>query len=141
SGREAPERAAPADEPFWAGWEGSLVVLFDSIRFPAGYALDAPELRVLVHDSIDAGARATLLGGPVTVNTELGFDAGLDRPYLLSGSARVDGADLTAMFRAAQPDRPPTIEGIFSFDSNLMSDGAPLGDLIARLRGDALLSS
>lgn len=69
------------------------------------------------------------------------YDASLPQPYALAADLAVTEFDPGPLFRAAAPDRPPTVEGRFNITSKLASRAATLGDLALGAGGDFHLTS
>jgi len=74
-------------------------------------------------------AGAELLGAELTMTGGLDFDAAADQPYELSFATSFTDLDLGALFRAVDPEAPPTLEGIFEVRSDVSGRGRNLADL------------
>ncbi|MEE4273667.1 MAG: hypothetical protein V2I67_18475 [Thermoanaerobaculales bacterium] len=74
-------------------------------------------------------ARAELLGAELAMTGGLDFDAAAERPYELGFETSFTDLDLGALFRAVDPDVPPTLEGVFEVRSDVSGRGRNLADL------------
>jgi hypothetical protein len=74
-------------------------------------------------------AEAELLGSVLAMTGGLDFDAAADRPYELSFETSFTDLDLGALFRAVDPEAPPTLEGVFEVRSEASGRGRNLADL------------
>jgi hypothetical protein len=74
-------------------------------------------------------AQAELLGAELAMAGALGFDATEERPYDLRLETSFTGLDLGALFRAVDPEAPPTLEGVFGVRSEVSGRGRNLADL------------
>lgn len=130
------------EAPLWRGWEGSFKIAFTTIQFGDGYGLERPEfLFELSGDSLELTAEALFLGSPVAAEASLGFDPQAELPYLLVGELATPHTDLGVLFQTLQPERPPTVDGLFSLMGDLRGDGANAGHLFGRIWGELYISS
>ncbi len=74
-------------------------------------------------------AEAELLGAELTMAGALGFDAAADQPYELRFETGFTDLNLGALFRAVDPEAPPTLEGVFEVRSEASGRGRNLADL------------
>jgi hypothetical protein len=72
---------------------------------------------------------ASLLGARLTAEGGLGFDGAADTPYELEFRSNFEGLDLGALFRAVDPEAPPTLEGVFEVQTVASGRGRNLADL------------
>ena len=72
----------------------------------------------------------------VKLNGGLTFTASASKAYGFAADLALENFDLSAVFRALDPTRPPTIEGRVNLQSHLTGASASLADLAAVTRGD-----
>jgi hypothetical protein len=72
---------------------------------------------------------ASLLGARLTAEGGLGFDEAGETPYDLQFRSSFEDLDLGALFRAVDPEAPPTLEGVFEVHSVASGQGRNLADL------------
>jgi hypothetical protein len=70
----------------------------------------------------------------------LEFDAAAERPYELGFETGFTDLDLGALFRAVDPEAPPTLEGVFEVRSEVSGRGRNLADLGIGSLGSVRLS-
>ena len=87
-----------------------------------------------------SGAEAELLGAELTMAGGLGFDAADEQPYDLRFETSFTDLDLGALFRAVDPEAPPTLEGVFEVRSEVSGRGRNLADLGLGSLGSVRLS-
>lgn len=138
---EPPEREVH-EIPFWRDWAAALTVHFDSIQFSDGYDVGPIDAQVATEaDGIEAMMNTVFLGSEVQANARLEFLEGGTHPYRMTGNLRVPQADISALFQAMEPDRPPMVDGSFAVASRFSSAAGHPAGLIAQLQGNAQLSS
>jgi len=74
-------------------------------------------------------AEAELLGAKLLMTGGLGFAAAAEQPYELGFETSFTDLDLGALFRAVDPEAPPTVEGVFDVRSQASGRGRNLADL------------
>jgi hypothetical protein len=74
-------------------------------------------------------AEAEMLGSELAMAGGLEFDAGAKQPYELMFETSFTELDLGALFRAVDPEAPPTLEGVFEVRSEVAGRGRNLADL------------
>lgn len=130
--------------PFWSACTGQLKLALKEIVY-------SPDLKVSNVSGllkIEAGAisleniKAGLSPeGEAALTGKMTFEAALPEPYIFSGEAKVTGFDPAPYFRAANPQKEPTVEGKFDVVSKL-SGVAPNAALLAsKVKADLALSS
>lgn len=130
------------EEPFWTGWEGEITVEIAEVQLQEDYQLEEVQGGLNVEaDSVTHGLRATFLESPVELDLRLQFLAEEPRPYVLDGSLEAPELVAGDLFRQLQPDRPPTVEGLFAASVDIRGTGQNLPDLINRVQGEARLRS
>lgn len=141
---KSPARPIEADaRPAWAGLRGQLEI--DVKEIVRGSTWTATGLRGRARLASD---RLSLLELTSKVNTngdfgakgELTFTGGA-RPYALQGDFSLSEFDVGALLKAFDPERPPTLEGVFTVKGRVAGAGATLDDTLARTRGSFELSS
>lgn len=130
------------EEPFWAGFEGALTVELARLRLQPEYGLEDVEGELLVEArEIVSALRAVFTESPVELDARIRYLTEEDRPYVLEGTLEAPRIAVGEIFRQLQPDRPPTLEGMFVINMELQSVGRNLPDLIDRFRGQIQLQS
>ena len=71
---------------------------------------------------------------------EVRFETGAN-PYALTGDFSLDEFDAGKFFKALEPNKPPTVEGLFSVQGHLLGDGETLSRTFERTRGAFELTS
>ncbi|MBA4138177.1 MAG: hypothetical protein C0518_12745 [Opitutus sp.] len=138
----SPSQVADA-KPFWSGVRGDVTVDVKEIvrgpewtmkNFAAALRLDPAAVRLekLTGAINEKGA----LGG----RAELAFRAGA-QPYALTGEFTLSEFDVGALLKAFDPDKPPTLEGIFAVAGKFSGTGRTLDDTLERTRGSFELKS
>jgi hypothetical protein len=130
--------------PFWSACTGQLKLALKEIV----YSPDVKVSNVIGLLKIEAGAisleniKAGLSPeGEAALNGKMTFESTSPEPYAFSGEARVTGFDPAPYFKAANPQKEPTVEGKFDVVSKL-SGVAPNAALLAsKIKADLSLSS
>ena len=138
----APPNNERDEEPVWAGFEGIVNVEIARILLQPENGVEAVRGEVNVDaDSVVSSLRAMFLDSPVEIDARVRFLEAEDRPYVLDG--RVEAPRLAAgdLFRQLQPQRPPTVEGLFVASVEIEGTGRNLADLVDRVRFQARLRS
>ncbi|HSN57203.1 MAG TPA: hypothetical protein VLT32_21220, partial [Candidatus Sulfomarinibacteraceae bacterium] len=86
------------------------------------------------------GARASLLGAELEIAGALRFESEAEQPYVLNVESSFEGLDLGRLFRAVDPEAPPTLEGVFEVRSETSGRGRNLADLGLGSLGSVRLS-
>lgn len=130
-------------EPFWAGTTGQVALDCKSVVRGQDWAmtgltgrlvLSAEQVQLEKLDaSFDEKSRFAAKG-------LLTFSEGLD-PYHLTGDFSLTEFDSARFFKAIDPERAPTIEGLFTVKGQLEGQGLNLDDTIDRTRGAFDLTS
>lgn len=130
--------------PFWNSCTGQLKLALKEIV----YSPDVKVINVTGLLKIEAGAisleniKAGLgAEGDAALNGRMTFEPTLADPYVFSGDATITGFDPAPYFKAANPQKEPTVEGKFNVASKL-SGVAPNAALLAsKIKADLTLSS
>jgi hypothetical protein len=85
-------------------------------------------------------AEAELLGAALVMTGGLDFEAAEEQPYDLRFETAFTDLDLGALFRAVDPEAPPTLEGVFEVRSEASGRGRNLADLGLGSLGSVRLS-
>ncbi|MFT3781603.1 MAG: hypothetical protein QM790_06255 [Nibricoccus sp.] len=135
---------APDRVPFWNACTGQLKVALKEIV----YSSDVKVSNVNGLVKIDAGTvtidgiKAEFGGAAeATLQGKMNFDGKAADPYTFDGSATVTGFDPAPFFKAANPQKAPTVEGKFDVSSKL-SGSAPNAALLAsKIKADLNMTS
>lgn len=142
---EAPPAEPPGardEDPFWAGVAGQLTVDLATVQIQKDYRLNDLNGSLSVEaDAIASSVEAVFLDEPVEAAAELRFVAAEEEPYVLEGTVEAPNLPVGDIFREFQPDRPPTVEGIFVASLQLDGTGRNLPDLIDGIRGEVRMKS
>jgi len=130
--------------PFWSACTGQVKLALKEIV----YSPDVKVTNVAGLLKIESGAitldniRAVLgTGSEAALSGKMTFDAKQPDPYSFSGDATVTGFDPAPFFRAANPQKDPTVEGKFDVASKL-SGAAPNTALLAgKIKAELTLTS
>ncbi len=139
----APAAVQPDAAPFWQGFSGQVAL--DLQALARGDAWKVTGLTGLA--VVDAGQvelrkfeGAINARGRVTADGRLRFEGG-ERPYALEGSFSLGEFDLGALLKALEPERPPTLEGVFSVAGRFQGRGATWERTLERTHGQFQLTS
>jgi len=119
------------ETPIWGDRvAGRAELAIDTLQLPR-YAVRGIGGRLEVDPSrVElVGAGASLLGADLTMAGTLGFDRSAELPYELHFESAFERLDLGRVFRAVEPDAPPTLEGVFEVRSTATGRGRNLADL------------
>lgn len=149
----SPETARPAsaDEvkaaadiaPAWARFNGQLTLDVKSVTRGADWAMTGLTGLVTVEPaklSLPKLAAAFGEKSQFTAKGELAFTGGV-QPYALGGDFTLTEFDAGKLFRALEPTKPATIEGLFSATGRFTGDGETLPRTLERTRGTFELAS
>src|SRR5690606_12911330 len=104
----------PVKQPFWNDWNARIDIAFDTIQFSGGYSLETIDASLKTENpGLTFGGDAVFLGSQLSADAAIRFSKDQPAPYQLDGEIQANNVDLGALFRAAQPGRPPTLEGIY----------------------------
>lgn len=145
-----PERPAKAPDPSrdalppWSGVNGVVELdlkrviysdTFEVLNVGGRLQVEAGMLKLEgLQANLGESGRASLTGA-VT------FEASRPQPYALAADFVVKEFDPGPLFRAANPQQPPTVEGRFAVASKLAARGARLADLALGAGGEFQLTS
>ena len=130
--------------PFWSACTGQVKLALKEIVY-------SPDVKVTnvtgllkiesgaitldgIHAGLGSGSEAALAG-------KMTFDSTLPEPYLFSGDASVTGFDPAPFFRAANPQKEPTVEGKFDVTSKLTGAAPNTALLASKIKADLSLTS
>ena len=91
--------------------------------------------------TLEGGSAGFGDAGTVRAEGRLAYGAGDRLPYSLSASVSADNVDSAPLFLAADPDRPPVVEGRFDVASRVTGAAERPGDLLDRVQGSFKFSS
>jgi len=113
---EGPEGDAPAEGPFWGDLNGELTLTIARLVYAPGVEMPNIELALrLGPDGLSLRDLRALVGdnGQLRAAVEIRHDATQELPYALSGGLALSGFDPGPWLRAANPGKPPVLEGEF----------------------------
>jgi hypothetical protein len=119
------------EAPFWGRRVSGRATLDLSLLELARYAVEGIHGELYV-DPVQIrlrGVEASLLGARLTADGGLDFDGGATTPYSLEFQSSFEDLDLGALFRAVDPEAPPTLEGVFEVRTVASGRGSNLADL------------
>jgi hypothetical protein len=133
-----------ADEsPFWRGISGQMSLDCKEVVDGKDWTMSALTGRLALEpERIELQKLAAEINGEgrLTARGTLAFADGLD-PYRLTGEIALTKFDPGRFFKAVEPDRAPTIEGLCDLSGGLEGQGLTLDDTLARTRGQFEFSS
>jgi hypothetical protein len=129
--------------PFWPGVRGRVLLKLDLVSLPRAELRDVRGTLVLEPASLSVEEGSANLGDGCSSRFagRLEFVPGGERPYSLKGTVSLDNVDAGRLFRAANPDRSPAIDGRFDITGHVTGAGRGLQDLLDAAQGDLRLSS
>ncbi|MBL9218080.1 MAG: hypothetical protein JNG82_06300 [Opitutaceae bacterium] len=134
----------PADNvPFWSRLSGRLALDVQSVTRGADWAMtDLTGLLELEPAGLTLPKLAATFGekGRFAAKARIGFTAGA-QPYDLTGEFTLTEFDVGRLFKALDPGKPPTIEGMFAVDGRFTGNGGTLGATLERSHGTFALTS
>lgn len=130
-------------QPFWQGLQGAVALDVQSLSRGEEWKVSGLTGRAVV----EAGQVALQKfegrineRGRVAADARMNFTGGT-RPYALEGSFTLTEFDLGVLLKALEPDRPPTVEGVFGVTGKFTGFGATPADTFGRTRGQFQLTS
>ena len=129
--------------PFWHGLTGQLQLDLKSVTRGQEWSMTGLTGRLEIDPArirlkkIEAnfGEKSRL-----SMKGEISF-SDTPNPYSLAGDISLTEFDAGKLFKALDPGRPPTVEGLFTFTGHAEGQGLTLDDTIDRLRGQVQLTS
>ena len=147
-GDDAPVEVGPANirpdaKPAWAQLNGHLTLDVKSLSKGKDWTMTGltglvniePAQLALQKLDADFGEKSRL-----RAKAAVGFTGGA-RPYELGGDFSLTEFDAGKLFKALDPSRPPTVEGVFSVAGKFTGTGATLPHTLQRTRGQFDLTS
>jgi hypothetical protein len=143
----APVVAKPSvrdEKPVWAGLTGQIALSLKKVVYAQKFEvadvggtirIDAGSLKL---DGIRAGFTE---GSELKLNGGVTFTAASANPYALAANLDVTNFDPAPVFRALNPNQPPTVEGKFTVASQLTGSARNLGEIGDHAHGDFTLTS
>ncbi len=129
--------------PFWAGVRGDVALEIKSLTRGKDWSMSGLTGNLTVEPERVALTRLDAVvneKGKLGTRAELSFRTG-QQPYQLSGDLSLTEFDVGALLKAFEPDRPPTVEGIFAVTGTFVGNGSTLEHTLERTRGQFQLSS
>ena len=134
----------PADTvPFWSRLSGRLALDLQSVTRGADWAMtDLTGLLELAPAGLMLQKLTATFGekGRFAAKARVGFTTGA-QPYDLTGEFSLTEFDVGHLFKAFDPGKPPTIEGMFAVNGRFTGNGGTLGDTLERSHGTFALTS
>lgn len=147
-GEDAPVEVGPSNirpdaKPAWALLNGHLTLDVKSLSKGKDWTMTGltglvniePAQLSLQKLDADFGEKSRLRAKAI-----VGFTGGA-RPYELAGDFSLTEFDAGKLFKALDPSRPPTVEGVFSVAGKFTGNGANLPHTLQRTRGQFDLTS
>ncbi len=134
----------PDTKAFWAGVQGQAGVDIKSVLYGEKWQVTGIAAVLKVDETRLALERAAARfdeKSSLSANAEVKFAAGKPQPYDLNAKFDLKDFDTVPVFKALDPNKPPTVEGVFNVDGNASGKGANLNDLTANTKGNLNLSS
>ena len=133
----------PEDRAAWAGFTGHVSIDLKRIHAGGGFSIEnlqgkllvEPDRIVLPQIKADLGESSLLVDGEIT------FNRNLTLPYQFQARIDLQNFDAGKFLTAANPGRPPAVEGIFNIGGRAWSDGYDLPNLLKRMRGQVQMDS
>lgn len=129
--------------PAWSRVSGEVELDFKALTYGTEFTATGlkGQLRVEPGRITLPGVQASFgPDGRLDARGDLVFEAGA-RPYRLNASFAVTEFDVTPVFRAIDPSRPPTLEGRFNVEGRLVGGGRTVGETLERTTGSFQLTS
>ncbi len=139
----APLTGAPDTAPFWSRLTGRLALDIKSIARGADWAMTGLSGQVVIAPTdITLPTLAATFGekGRFTAKGQIRFASG-PQPYVLTGDFSLTEFDAGHLFKAFEPAKPATVEGLFSVEGRFTGNGVTLADTIERSHGAFALTS
>jgi len=130
--------------PFWNACTGQLklalkeIVYSPDVKVSNVGGLLKIEAGAISMENIKAGLGAE---SEAALNGKMTFDATAVEPYMFSGDATVTGFDPAPYFKAANPQKEPTVEGKFDVVSKLSGIAPNAALLASKIKADLSLTS
>jgi hypothetical protein len=134
---------AAAGHAFWTGITGQVSLDLKSVTRGKDWTMSGLTGRLVVDPAriqlqkieADFGEKSRL-----AAKGELAFAPG-QNPYSLQGTFSLTEFDAGRLFKALEPNRPATVEGLFTLAGQTEGQGLTLDDTLDRLRGQLQLTS
>lgn len=135
--------AAVGTVPAWSRFTGRLALDVKSVARGTDWAMSGLTGTVVIEPAdITLQNLAARFGekGHFTAKALLSFTKGA-QPYDLAGDFSLTDFDVGKLFKALEPARPATVEGMFSVAGSFTGNGETLGRIFERTHGSILLTS
>ncbi|HLS27833.1 MAG TPA: hypothetical protein VK041_04230 [Opitutales bacterium] len=140
---DSPQRSEGRDEEaFWGDVSGQVRLDLGQVFYEEDYVFE--QIRgnfSLAPEKAAVSLEVNFLDEAMIVDAAIDFLANEEEPYRLSGAAEAPNLPVGALFRQFQPDRPPTLEGLFAASIEISGSGQNLNDLIDGARGRIRMKS
>lgn len=133
----AASSARPDAKPFWSGLRGELgVEIKEVVRGKDWTTRDFRAVARLDPDAVRLEKVAGLINerGALAGQAELAFRGGA-QPYALQGEFTLSEFDVGALLKAFDPEKPPTLEGVFAVHGKFAGAGRTLDHTLERTLG------
>jgi len=127
----------------WSRFSGQLALDIKSVTRGQDWAMTGLTGAVAIEPARLALQKLEASFGPTSrlvAKTELRFTGGV-LPYRLAGDYSLNDFDAGKLFKALEPGRPPTVEGLFTVTGKLAGNGETPARALERGHGDFLFTS
>lgn len=139
----APTRVAADTTPAWSRFKGRLALDVKSVVRGTDWSMSGLTGLVLIEpaDVTLQKLEATFGGkGRLAAKARVGFTRGV-QPYDLTGDFSLTEFDAGRLFKALEPAKPATVEGVFAVNGHFTGHGETLGRTLERSHGTFELTS
>ena len=134
---------APDTVAAWSRFSGSLVLDLKSVTRGSDWAMTGLAGTVAIEPArlaLEKLAASFSETSRLAAKMELRFTGGAV-PYRLTGEYSLNDFDTGRFFKALEPGKPPTVEGLFTVTGKLSGNGETPARAVERVQGDFLLTS
>lgn len=139
----APAKVGAATTPAWSRFTGRLALDIKSVARGADWSMSGLTGLVLIEPadvSLQKLEAAFGEKGRLAAKARVGFTRGA-QPYGLTGDFSLTEFDAGKLFKALEPARPATIEGVFTVNGRFTGNGETLARTLERSHGTFDLTS
>jgi hypothetical protein len=134
---------APDTTPVWARFTGRLGLDIKSLSYGQDWSMTGLTGQIVIEPAdVTLQKLEAAFGdkGRLSAKALLSFTRGA-QPYELNGDFALTDFDAGRLFKALDPAKPPTVEGVFSVKGRINGTGENLDRLFERSRGNFELTS
>lgn len=138
-----PASVAPHTVSAWSRFSGRLALDVKSVARGRNWAMTGLTGAVAIEPSLITlqGLQASFSEtSRLDARMELRFTGGA-MPYRLSGDYALNDFDTGRLFRALEPEKSPTVEGLFTIQGRLAGNGETPARAVERVHGEVQLTS